>query len=269
VVRPLLFLSLMRRLTGSSTTGALASTAFAAVGLVAFASVLHAQLPGPPLPPEAASNMTAWQELWAAAVRLPLAALLGTALALRPRRLGTPERTMSVIETQIVLAIVGALIMLVVGASLARAFGIVGAANLIRYRAKIENPKDAVVMLAALAVGLACGVGLYPLAAAGTVFVGVVLWVIEGFEPEARKSFELSIHVKKGDVAELRPHIENILRRFRTEFELRSSADDAVSYAVEAPANMRVDRVSTALEGVAHDAGVAVEWDEKKAKKAS
>ena len=54
--------------------------------------------------------------------------------------------------------------MLVVGASLARAFGIVGAANLIRYRSKIDDPKDAVVMLCALAVGLASGVGLYALA---------------------------------------------------------------------------------------------------------
>ena len=71
------------------------------------------------------------------------------------------------IETQIVLAIVGALIMLVVGASLARAFGIAGAANLIRYRAKIEDPKDAVVMLSALSVGLASGVGLFGIAAVG------------------------------------------------------------------------------------------------------
>ena len=79
---------------------------------------------------------------------------------------------MSVIETQIILAVVGALIMLVVGASLARAFGIVGAANLIRYRAKIDDPKDAVVMLSALAVGLASGVGLYALAGFGTLFIG-------------------------------------------------------------------------------------------------
>ena len=43
--------------------------------------------------------------------------------------------------------------MLVVGSSLARAFGIVGAAGLVRYRAKIEDPKDAGVMLSTLAVG--------------------------------------------------------------------------------------------------------------------
>ena len=98
-------------------------------------------------------------------VRLPLAALFGTALALRPRRASSPPRDPAVIETQIVLAIVGALIMIIVGASLARAFGIAGAANLIRYRAKIEDPKDAVVMLSTLALGLAAGVGLYGIAA--------------------------------------------------------------------------------------------------------
>jgi hypothetical protein len=60
-----------------------------------------------------------------------------------------------VIQTQIILAIVGAVVMLVVGSSLARAFGIVGAAGLVRYRAKIEDPKDAGVMLSTLAIGLA------------------------------------------------------------------------------------------------------------------
>ena len=86
------------------------------------------------------------EELFASAVRLPLAALLGAVLALRPRRNGTPERQPAVVQTQIILAVVGSLIMLVVGASLARAFGIVGAAGLVRYRAKIEDPKDAGVM---------------------------------------------------------------------------------------------------------------------------
>jgi hypothetical protein len=76
-----------------------------------------------------------------AAMRLPLAAGLGALLALRPRRAGSPPHDWAVIQTQIVLAIVGALILIIVGASLARAFGIAGAANLIRYRAKIEDPR--------------------------------------------------------------------------------------------------------------------------------
>ena len=86
--------------------------------------------------------------------RLPLATALGAALALRPRRRGTPKRSSQVVQTQIILAIIGALVMIVVGTSLARAFGVVGAAGLVRYRAKIDDPKDAGVMLTTLAVGL-------------------------------------------------------------------------------------------------------------------
>ncbi len=136
-------------------------------------------------------------------------------------------------QTQIILAVVGAVIMLVVGASLARAFGIVGAANLIRYRSKIEDPKDAVVMLCALAVGLASGVGLYALAVFSTAFLLLALGVIESFE-RGVKRFDLSI--KAGDETdELRPRIEAILRRYELGYELRSSADDEVGYDVEVP----------------------------------
>ncbi len=110
--------------------------------------------------------------------------------------------------------------MLVVGASLARAFGIVGVASLIRYRSKIDDPKDAVVMLCALAVGLASGVGLYALAVFSTVFLVAALWVIESFE-KGQKAFDLKIKVGK-DTDALRPKIEEILRRYRLKFELRT-----------------------------------------------
>src|SRR5207237_8175973 len=104
---------------------------------------------------------TQLEEVMHALVRLPIAAGLATVLAVRPRRRGTPHRRAPVIQTQIILAIVGAVVMLVVGSSLARAFGIVGAAGLVRYRARIEDPKDAGVMLSTLSIGLASGVVLW------------------------------------------------------------------------------------------------------------
>jgi uncharacterized membrane protein YhiD involved in acid resistance len=205
------------------------------------------------------------EELFAAMVRLPIAAFLGAALALRPRRRGTPIRQPAVVQTQIILAVVGALIMLVVGASLARAFGIVGAANLIRYRSKIDDPKDAVVMLCTLSVGLAAGVGLYGLALFGTFFLTVALWIIEGFEPPPRV-FELSI--KLGEkTAQLRPRIESILRRFKAEYELRGQSEEEVSYMVTAPLGLHTDRVSNALTALVATGKGAVEWKEQSATK--
>src|SRR4026207_514226 len=156
-----------------------------------------------------------------ALISLPLATALGALLAFRPRRRGTPPRSGPVIQTQIILALVGAVVMLIVGASLARAFGIVGAANLIRYRAKIDDPKDAVVMLATLSLGLACGVEVYGLAAGAAAHIRAGLWVVESLEPERRKTFDLK--VTDSEPSSIRAQIEAVLRRSHVTYELRST----------------------------------------------
>jgi uncharacterized membrane protein YhiD involved in acid resistance len=206
---------------------------------------------------------TAWatqlDSLWHALARLPTAALLSAILAFRPRRRGTPKRQAPVIQTQIILAIVGAMVMLVVGTSLARAFGIVGAAGLIRYRAKIEDPKDAGVMLSTLAIGLAAGVGLYLFAIFATVFVLGVLRVIESIDPEPYQRFELAISAK--DAVSLKESIEGLLRQRRIAFELRSTSPDEICYEVKLPLDIHTDSVSEALMKLNPQREVNVKWD--------
>lgn len=207
-----------------------------------------------------------FREIADALLRLPLAAALGAALALRPQRRGTPPRTPAVVQTQIVLAVVGSVVMLVVGASLARAFGIVGAANLVRYRSKIDDPKDAAVMLCALSVGLAAGVGLYALSIFSTVFMVVALWIIESFEPHSSKRFLL--RVKAGENTDAgRGRFEKILSMYRVGFELRTASDDEVCYDVSVPLEVQTDDVSNRLLALDKDGHIAVEWEEKKNRK--
>jgi uncharacterized membrane protein YhiD involved in acid resistance len=222
-----------------------------------------------PLPPEFSRYVPDILESHAqmvarALLALPLAAVLGTALAFRPKRRGTPPRSAPVIQTQIILAVVGALVMLVVGSSLARAFGIVGAANLIRYRAKIEDPKDAVVMLATLSVGLATGVELYGLAVFSTIFILLVLWIIESLEPERRKAFDLK--VTASDPAAIRNSIEAVLRRYDVKYELRSAGTKELMYEAQLPLETKTDRVSNAILVLEGDGEKEVVWEEKKKK---
>jgi uncharacterized membrane protein YhiD involved in acid resistance len=199
-----------------------------------------------------------------ALISLPLATLLGAMLAFRPRRRGTPPRSSPVIQTQIVLAVVGAMVMTIVGSSVARAFGIVGAANLIRYRAKIDDPKDAVVMLATLSLGLACGVKIYGLAIFGGLFILAVLWVVESLEPEQTKMFDLTISTQVPTA--LRTEVESILRRSRIDFELRSAGDKELVYEATMPINHRIDRVSNAILKLKTEGETQVVWNEKKKK---
>jgi hypothetical protein len=223
------------------------------------------------LPPEVAQTVpqvlqTHFDMVERAVLALPFATVLGAALAFRPRRRGTPPRSAPVIETQIVLAVVGATVMLVVGSSLARAFGIVGAANLIRYRAKIEDPKDAVVMLSTLSMGLCCGVELYGLALFSTVFLLGVLWATESIEPELTKHFELKV-TAGDDPGALRSDIEAILRRYHVKFELRTLAQKEVIYDTELPLHTRTDRIANAIVSIGKNGETEVAWDEKKPKK--
>jgi hypothetical protein len=204
-------------------------------------------------------------QLLHALVRLPIAAGLACVLAFRPRRRGTPERQPPVIQTQIILAFVGAVVMLVVGSSLARAFGIVGAAGLVRYRARIADPKDAGVMLSTLAVGLASGVGLWMLALFATAFVLGTLWVLESFEPQARQAFTLKITAK--DPAALKPRIEQLLGRSRIPFELRTASKEEIWFEVHVPIDRKTDKLSNMILALDPDNATAVEWDEKKEKK--
>lgn len=195
---------------------------------------------------------------------MALAGGLGAALAFRPRRRGTPPRQPAVIQTQIILALVGALVMIVVGASLARAFGIVGAASLVRYRAKIDDPKDAGVMLACLALGLASGVGIYAVAVLSTLAILAVVWVLESLEPEGRKDFLLK--VEGGEPDKLKERLEELLRRSRVKHELRTTSKDDLVYSVELPLRKRTDRLTDAILALGKGEQLKVQWSEKKGK---
>jgi hypothetical protein len=197
-----------------------------------------------------------------AAIALPVAAVLGAALALRPRRRGTPHRSAPIVQTQVILAVIGALVMLVVGSSLARAFGVVGAAGLVRYRAKVQDPKDAGVMLSTLAVGLSAGVGLYLLSAFAAAFIMGVLWIIESFEPEAFKLFHLK--VTTDDAKPIQGPIEALLRRQKTQAELRTSSAEELSYEVHLPMNKGTDALTKAILEI--PGAKAVDWAEQKKK---
>ncbi len=199
-----------------------------------------------------------------ALVALPVAGLLGAALAFRPQRRGTPPRQPAVIQTQIILSLGGALVMLVVGASLARAFGIVGAASLVRYRAKVDDPKDAGIMLSCLGIGLASGVGIYWVATFATVFILAVVWVLESTEPRTRKEFVLK--VKAPESAELRTAIESLLKANKVQHEMRGSSAEDVTYAVKVPLSKKTDVLTNAILDLGPKDQMAVEWSDRKTK---
>jgi len=199
-----------------------------------------------------------------AVMMLPTAAILGDALGvLRPIRRSLVPRSSHVIQTQILLAVVGTAVMIIVADSLARAFAIAGAAGLVRYRAQIDDPKEAGVLLVSLAVGLAAGAGLFAVALTLCAFVIVVVWILESLEPPDRVQFNLVI--ESSDSLKIRPQIEHAFRGKGVQYQLWASSPDELRYEVSVPFDQDIKKLAKIIKRLdGRDA--SVEWEIKKFK---
>lgn len=76
--------------------------------------------------------------------------------------------------TILFVTVIVAIVMMVIGSSLARAFALVGALSIIRFRTVVKDTKDTAFVFASLAVGMAAGTSNYFLAATATVVISVL-----------------------------------------------------------------------------------------------
>jgi uncharacterized membrane protein YhiD involved in acid resistance len=89
-----------------------------------------------------------------------------------------PGYSNSFITSIVVLALITSVVIMVIGNNLARAFGLVGALSIIRFRTAVKDTIDIVYIFFALAIGMAAGVGYFKLAVTATVFISLVLLAI-------------------------------------------------------------------------------------------
>ncbi|MBM4372565.1 MAG: DUF4956 domain-containing protein [Deltaproteobacteria bacterium] len=81
----------------------------------------------------------------------------------------------SFVQTLVILGVVVAFIMLVIGSNIARAFTLVGALSIIRFRNAIKETRDVGFVFLVMAVGMACGTRFYLLAVFMTLFLSAAI----------------------------------------------------------------------------------------------
>lgn len=88
-----------------------------------------------------------------------------------------PGYSESFVNSLIYLSTITTLVIMVIGNNLARAFGLVGALSIIRFRTAIKDTVDIVYIFLSLAIGMAAGVGYHKMAVIGTLTIGAVLYL--------------------------------------------------------------------------------------------
>lgn len=104
----------------------------------------------------------------------------------------------------IMLTMITALVIMVIGNNLARAFGMVGAMSIIRFRTAVKDASDIMFIFFALTIGLASGVKLYSIAILGTLFVSFVYFIISkmNFALPRRREFLMQIVAREDHIGE-------------------------------------------------------------------
>ncbi len=106
-----------------------------------------------------------------------------------------PSYSITFVNSLVLLNLISAIVVMVIGNNIARAFGLVGAMSIIRFRTAIRDTMDLVFIFLSLALGMACGVGLSAVAIVGTMMTGLVVITLTftHFGAPRRRHFLLQI----------------------------------------------------------------------------
>jgi uncharacterized membrane protein YhiD involved in acid resistance len=139
-----------------------------------------------------------------ALVRLITAAMLGSFLGYRVWRRFIPNTVppaREIAQAQTLIAVAGALMVIVIGQSTARAFGLVGLGGFIRFRSGIKDTRDAAGMFVMIGIGMACGLGALPMAVMATSFASAVFAVFDASQRGRLRPRRLTIEIEHPQAA--------------------------------------------------------------------
>ncbi|MEV4376047.1 DUF4956 domain-containing protein [Streptosporangium sp. NPDC049644] len=128
----------------------------------------------------------------------------------------------SYVQTLVILGMIISLIMLVVGSNIARAFALVGALSVVRFRNAIKETRDVGFIFLVMAVGMAVGTRFYVLAAVAAVAISLVIMIMNRFNWFHLNVQRQVVKVQVPSDEDYTHTIQDVLIRHTDEFELVS-----------------------------------------------
>lgn len=174
------------------------------------------------------------------------------------------------IKSIVMLSMVTAFVMMVIGDNLAQAFGMVGILSIIQFRSAMKGAQDFMFLFFSLAIGLACGEGLYAVALTGCLLIGLITTLMDKVLGNSRqRDFTLNL-VKSASFSEVDSYTL-ILQMFCRRYKLISSRTSKkeggslvkLSYAVSMKPGRRQEAFLSALNDVEEVKEVNLDFEEE------
>jgi anti-anti-sigma factor len=195
--------------------------------------------------------------------KLILAAMIGIIVTAVHRRYRSERpQTQSMEQAQVLLCISGAMMMIIIGNSLARAFGIAGAASIIRFRTPVEDPKDITILFLLMGLGMSAGLGAVGVAGLGTLFLCAFLVVLDRIGARRPRAMMVEVAAEGRDFPS--SHVQSVFARNKVIFEPREVSQGkelSVRYHALLDADQSLEDLSEQLMAGGNAGVKAVSWE--------
>lgn len=132
-----------------------------------------------------------------------------------------PGYSQSFTLTMIVLPVIVAIIILLIGSNIARAFSLAGAFSIIRFRSAPGDPKDIAFVLFTMAAGLACGVGAFGYAVLFTICLCLLMFFLKAINFGSSKAAQKILKVTIPENLGYEEAFDEIFKKFNIQYQLK------------------------------------------------
>ena len=163
----------------------------------------------------------------------------------------------SFVHSLFLMGLTTGIVMVIIGSNVARAFSLVGALSIIRFRTAVKDVRDTAYLFFAIVVGMGCGTGFYLHTALFTVVTAIFMLLLFKMDFAARSSTEEILKVTfKRSVAGAPAEIDAFLKANFAEHRLINSIrsfegeEDTHVFVVRTAGGQDADESSLGLEDV-------------------
>ena len=151
------------------------------------------------------------------------------------------ERSVSLLTTLILLAVMTAILTLTIGENTARAFGLVGALSIVRFRTVVEDTRDTAFVIFSVVVGMEVGANQILLAGLACAAVAVVAalmhWAVPGGRTPTACKLQLCIRIGLGRGTD---QLIEVIQRYAGELKAIGAATAKQGAAMEVTYSLRL-----------------------------
>ena len=161
--------------------------------------------------------------VWATSLTFALSLVVGYIYRVTHRG---PSYSQSTVHTMVIMAVVVSLIMMIIGSNIARAFSLVGALSIIRFRNAVKESRDVAFFFLAMAIGMACGTGFPLVAAVFTLNIVAMIYLLARFNVGAKPMLEMMLRVTINESVDYNSAFDKVFFKYAINADLLSVDSD-------------------------------------------